>query len=294
MSEVEAQLWEEGAQAMFKDGHFPQEIRDQLQQYASNDSVMDQFENVHGSGYSANWVDVPVNDTWHVRLSQVPGATASFIDMMRTETEATEENLAKFYNGDMVWPSAIVMARWLVIQPPVVELEGKKVVELGAGLGLPSMVAARLGAASVLIQDAAEDPLKQVMETAAKEEVIERVTTLRCSWKDLPGRLLSASEGVLQTFAEADVFLASDVILNEGCATDVAEALAQLLRSPDQVAHIIEPYKRRRPRRAFVKLCKGHGLEVLDREIITWEPDVAERVETEAEWVSHLLTIRRS
>ena len=46
-----------------------------------------------------------------------------------------------------VWDAAAPMARWLCDSPEVVV--GRSVVELGAGPGLPGIVASRLGAASV-------------------------------------------------------------------------------------------------------------------------------------------------
>jgi len=292
MSEEEARLWERGADAMFQDGKFPEDIRQQLSQFASNESILDSFDDVAGSGEKANWVDIMVNETWKVRLAQVPGATARFMNLMRTETEVTDENLDTFRRGDTVWPSAIILSRWLGIQPPLAELRGKSVLELGAGLGLPSIVAASLGAAQVLAQDRDEESLRQALETAVHEDVIEGFNTLRCDWKDLPNRLSTAGEEVLQPFKEADVFLGADILFDEGAASDVADALSQLMRRPGQVAYVTDPYKRRH-RRSFVKRCRSSGLEVSETEIITWEPEAAEHLENDADWVVNLLTIRR-
>ncbi len=53
------------------------------------------------------------------------------------------------------WPSGVELARWLAEEPPPA---GARVLELGCGLGLPSIVAARAGA-HVLATDASADAI---------------------------------------------------------------------------------------------------------------------------------------
>ena len=53
--------------------------------------------------------------------------------------------------ADDVWPGAVVMANYLVDHPEL--CVDKKVLELGAGASLPSLVAAKLGAEKVVISD---------------------------------------------------------------------------------------------------------------------------------------------
>lgn len=49
-----------------------------------------------------------------------------------------------------LWPSALALSQYLVASK--INFEGKKILEIGAGLGLPSIVAAKLGA-SVCVSD---------------------------------------------------------------------------------------------------------------------------------------------
>jgi len=309
ISEREAELWEKGVDAMFKEGgKFPADIKKELKENFAGPGLLEAFEGVGAGGTAKKWLDVPLNDTWLIQVAQVPGAAAQFIEMMRTESEATDSNLDAWASGDSVWPSAVVLARWLTISPPPKALrglgkepqertgqglEGLVVVELGAGLGLPGVLAARLGAASVLLQDRDERPLQQAMETAVSAEVADRITSLRCDWSDLPGRLLAAKEGeALAPFAQADAILAADVLFSEAVALSLAEVLAQLLRNPGQVAFIVDPYKREH-RKAFGERCRAHGLEVVESEIVTWEPEGDNRLENDEEWVTRLLMVRR-
>ena len=56
---------------------------------------------------------------------------------------------------NIAWDSGLVLARWISRHPELVV--GKSVLEIGAGLGAPSMAAARQGASTVALTDV--DPL---------------------------------------------------------------------------------------------------------------------------------------
>ena len=56
--------------------------------------------------------------------------------------------------GNEVWPGGKVLGEWLAARPELVR--GKAVLELGAGAGLPGLVAAAAGAASTTLTDLPE------------------------------------------------------------------------------------------------------------------------------------------
>src|SRR5258708_28730180 len=68
----------------------------------------------------------------------------------------TDEDLRNFPYGILLWASAIGLARHIADHPELVR--NKRVLELGAGAGLPGMVAESLGA-SVVQTDYQADPL---------------------------------------------------------------------------------------------------------------------------------------
>ena len=70
--------------------------------------------------------------------------------------------------GSVVWRGAVVLGELLARRRALVA--GRRVLELGAGVGLVALVAARLGAASVLATDApgAEDVLRLLRQNAAE------------------------------------------------------------------------------------------------------------------------------
>ena len=70
-----------------------------------------------------------------------------------------------------MWPSAIILSRWLISNPNVIK--DKNVLELGAGCGLVGIVAAR-----ILSQKSSrriEDDSQQVIITDVNELVIENI-----------------------------------------------------------------------------------------------------------------------
>jgi predicted nicotinamide N-methyase len=80
------------------------------------------------------------------------------------------------------------------------DLTGKRVIELGCGLGLPSLVAAR-GDAEVLATDQHEEAL-ELLEWNARENGV-RLETVRVDWSD-PGELVERGP--------FDLVLAADVL----------------------------------------------------------------------------------
>jgi predicted nicotinamide N-methyase len=96
----------------------------------------------------------------------------------------------------VLWRSGMALARELEGE----ELEGLRVVELGCGLAVPSLAAARAGAA-VLATDASAEALALVARNANENDV--EIQTATVDWWE-PGELLSR--------APFDLVLAADVL----------------------------------------------------------------------------------
>lgn len=111
-----------------------------------------------------------------------------------------------------LWPSGVALARYV----GGLELQGRRVVELGAGLGLPSFAAALRGAA-VLATDWAEDAVALLAANAARNGVALETAVVR--W-DEPERLLRG--------APWDVVLAADVLYEQRNADQLQALLPQL------------------------------------------------------------------
>lgn len=116
----------------------------------------------------------------------------------------------------VLWRSGVALAREL----DGADLAGKKVVELGCGLGVPSLVAARAGA-SVLATDEAAEALELLHENAARNDLAAETAVV--DWRT-PDSLLAR--------APFDHVLAADVLYEP---ETVAALLSLLPRLGDEV-----------------------------------------------------------
>jgi predicted nicotinamide N-methyase len=112
-----------------------------------------------------------------------------------------------------LWPSAIALARAAAAARPA----RRRVVELGCGLGLPS-IAAALEGASVLATDWSADAVAFAAANASRNHA--RVRTAVCAWSD-PGPLVGESPW--------DLVLAADVLYE---ARNVDQLLEVLIADP--------------------------------------------------------------
>jgi predicted nicotinamide N-methyase len=111
------------------------------------------------------------------------------------ESRRVEDPAASFPYWARLWPSAIALSEFIAQHPAFIT--GKKVLEIAAGLGLPSLVAAHI-AAVVHCTDIDAD----AMELAAASAATSRLNNMHCevlNWSDTPANL------------HADTVLLSDV-----------------------------------------------------------------------------------
>jgi predicted nicotinamide N-methyase len=112
----------------------------------------------------------------------------------------------------VLWRSGVALAREVC----GLELLGRRVVELGCGLGAPSLAAARAGA-DVLAADAAPEALELVARSAQANGLT--VETRQLDW--------TAPEALV-ALAPFDLVLAADVLYERGAAAALLELLPRL------------------------------------------------------------------
>jgi predicted nicotinamide N-methyase len=111
-----------------------------------------------------------------------------------------------------LWPSGLALARHVAGR----EVQGLRVLELGCGLGLPSLAAAR-GGAEVLATDWAEDAIELLRRNAERNGVLVRVARVR--WSE-PEPLLRA--------APWDLVLGADLLYEARNAEQLAQLIPKL------------------------------------------------------------------
>ena len=112
-----------------------------------------------------------------------------------------------------LWASAVALAHDVSLR----SLRGKRTLELGCGLGLPSIAAARSGG-RVLATDWSPDAVLATAANAARNDV--RVETLECSW---------ASPEAIVERGPWDLVLASDVLYERRNANLLLRLLPKLV-----------------------------------------------------------------
>jgi predicted nicotinamide N-methyase len=112
----------------------------------------------------------------------------------------------------VLWRSGVALGRELAGR----RLDGLRVVELGSGLGVPSLVAARAGAA-VLATDEEPEALELVERNAAENGV--RVEVARVEWD---------AADALAARGPFDLVLAADVLYERASVATLLALLARL------------------------------------------------------------------
>jgi predicted nicotinamide N-methyase len=111
-----------------------------------------------------------------------------------------------------LWPSGVALAEVVA----GMDVRGSRVLELGAGLGIPSLVAA-LGGADVLATDWADDAVSLLRDNAQRNAIALRVERVR--W-DEPEPLLRAGPW--------DLVLGADLLYEARNAEQLLELLPRL------------------------------------------------------------------
>lgn len=148
-----------------------------------------------------------------------PARPEAIIDAL-TELDADE----KLPYWAELWPSSLGLADALADR--TIDVRGLTVTELGCGVGLAALAAARAGAAHVLATDWYTECLDFVRASAAENGLA--VETLPLDWRAPPPN------------AQADVVLAADVLYEARNAAAVAHAFSTLVR-PGGCAVLADP-----------------------------------------------------
>jgi methyltransferase-like protein 23 len=113
----------------------------------------------------------------------------------RYENELAAGIIKPFPFWTRIWPSALAMA--VFIEKGLQYVSGKQILELGAGLAIPSFIASRY-AKKVLASDHSEDAV-WLMRKNIEELKLEHTRAEQMDWNDLPDDI------------DADTVLMSDV-----------------------------------------------------------------------------------
>jgi predicted nicotinamide N-methyase len=149
-------------------------------------------------------VDVQVDD---VRLALLrPPEAEALIDEARFEVDEFLPYWAE------LWPASLALAEEVAER----DVDGVRVVELGCGLGIPSLVAAAHGA-SVLATDWADEAVELLRENAVRNGI--ELEALTVDWR---------RPAPIRERAPFDLVLAADVLYERRYVETLLELLPQL------------------------------------------------------------------
>jgi len=127
--------------------------------------------------------------------------------------QAYEEHKISFPYWSKIWPAAAALSEFIEHHPQYVA--NKRVVEIGAGLGLPSLVAAS-SASHVLCTDFSEEAISIVAKSALHHR-LKNFETAVVDWKNLPQNI------------RTDVLLLSDVNYEPGAFAALKKTMNRFL-----------------------------------------------------------------
>ena len=162
--------------------------------------------------------DVELGDGLRLSVLRPPDA-----DALIDETAFDEDEFLPYWAE--LWPAGLALARHVA----GLDLAGRTVLELGCGLGLPSLAAALRGS-DVVATDWAEDAIELLQRNAGRNGARLRVARVR--WSE-PEPLLRA--------APWDLVLGADLLYEERNAAQLA-ALLPLLGREVLLAEPGRPY----------------------------------------------------
>ena len=171
-----------------------------------------------------------------VELARPPDAEA-----LITEEAFDQEEFLPYWAE--LWTSAVALAHDVAMR----SLSGRPTLELGCGLGLPSIAAARAGG-RVLATDWSEDAVLATAANAERNGV--DLETLRCSWGE-PEALVARAPWPL--------VIASDVLYEQ---RNVEELLTLLPRLVDEAGLVLLADPGRVPAERFLREAEQEGWAV--------------------------------
>lgn len=133
-----------------------------------------------------------------------------------------------------VWPAEQALARVMAHAPSL--CRGKRVLELGCGLGAIGLACAASGAFEVLLTDA-EEPMVACARGAVAAHGFDNVHVAVLDWADAE-QLHALRQSCF------DIIVAADVLYDESAPALVANLLATLIVQPGTRALIADPAKR--------------------------------------------------
>ena len=168
--------------------------------------------------------------TFNIELTVIENFDDLFDDLLKkgdNHPDVLDERIP--YWADL-WASAIGLSRYLVDNHAIIH--NKKILEIGCGLGLPSIVAGKLGASEVTLTDYLQDALNFARLNWDKN--ISKTADIKVAFQLLDWRAAPPQY-------EADILLAADVAYEKRAFDPLLAAFKNMVKPTTGRIIIAEP-----------------------------------------------------
>ena len=183
--------------------------------------------------------------------------------------------------GYVMWPSAIVLSRWLISNPQ--HIYGKSVLEIGAGCGLVGIAAARIFAKGdseerehVTITDVNDLVIDNIAKNVVLNDVSQVASVAKLDFYEQAGNNVSGKWIDGFTFEQrepVDVVLAADIICQPSDAVAAANTIYDAL-VPEGSAYVVcADSEHRFGIEIFQEECERVGLKVMTTNVADMSKD---------------------
>lgn len=164
----------------------------------------------------------------------------------------TEQDVDLFPYGLLLWASATGLSQRMAEAPDLVC--GKRVLELGTGVGLPGLVARHLGA--YVVQTDYQEEALQLARRNAQQNGVADIEYLLADWRDFPD------------IGPFDLVLGSDILYERSLHQTLLDLLRRLV-PPDGLLLLSDP-------------IRPQAIDFIDRlEHVGWQVTIESR---EVDW----------
>eukprot|EP00039_Didymoeca_costata_P029814 m.26525 g.26525 ORF g.26525 m.26525 type:complete len:322 (-) comp7805_c0_seq1:133-1098(-) len=129
--------------------------------------------------------------------------------------------------GARVWPSADHLLRLCCIHES--QFVGKRVLELGCGVGLNGIACAKMGCASVVLTDYEDSILQNTQRNVESNNVVNVASVSKLDWRSISHTESENSERVVPE-KDFDIVIAADVIYDEWQASVLPKVIRNFLK----------------------------------------------------------------
>lgn len=168
----------------------------------------------------------------------------------------------------LLWPSGAELAARVALHPVVL---GERILEIGCGLGLASLVGHRRGA------DVTASDCHPLAATFLVENLrLNGLTTMKYrqgQWGQMPSKKMQAlaigsarlpDDGTVPVSGVFDLIMGSDVLYERDDSGMLAKFI-HMHAAPGAQVWIVDPHRGNRP--AFSRHMSGHGFELLEERL---------------------------